>query len=216
MNEPTRHILESDRTMSHVAKYFQDAKQIIDAIDQDQVEAMIQIVLRVREEGGRIFFLGVGGSAANCSHAVNDFRKIGGIECYTPVDNVAELTARTNDEGWDTTFAAWLSASRVRAGDVIWVFSVGGGDKERNVSANIVNALDVAKEAGAKVIGVVGRDGGHTARVADACVVIRTVNPATVTPHAEAFQGVVWHLIVSDPRVMSMSNKWEGLAAAAS
>jgi D-sedoheptulose 7-phosphate isomerase len=144
---------------------------------------------------------------------VNDFRKIGGVECYTPVDNVAELTARTNDEGWETTFAAWLESSRVGANDMICVFSVGGGDKTRNVSANIVNALDVAKRVGAKIIGVVGRDGGYTAKVADACVIVPPVNPATVTPHSEAFQAVVWHLIVSDPRIMVMSNKWEGLVA---
>jgi D-sedoheptulose 7-phosphate isomerase len=199
--------------MSYVSQYLDEAKRIIDALDRDQIEAMIRIVLETRERRGRIFFLGVGGSAANCSHAVNDFRKIGGIECYTPVDNVAELTARTNDEGWDTTFAAWLRTSRIGPDDVVWVFSVGGGDKERNVSANIVNALDAAKEAGARVVGVVGRDGGHTARVADACVVVKTVNPQTVTPHAEAFQGTIWHLIVSDPRVMTMSNKWEGLTA---
>lgn len=201
--------------MSYVAQYLDEAKQIIGALDQEQIEKIIQIVLKTREKKGRIFFLGVGGSAANCTHAVSDFRKIGGVECYTPVDNVAELTARTNDEGWETTFAAWLETSHIDSDDVVWVFSVGGGDKARNVSANIVKALDVAKEAGAKVVGVVGRDGGHTAKVADACVIVKTVNDKTITPHAEAFQGVVWHLIVSDPRVMTMSNKWEGLTAAA-
>jgi D-sedoheptulose 7-phosphate isomerase len=201
--------------MSYVDQYVQEAKAILDGIDRTQIERMIQILLELRARGGRLFFLGVGGSAANCSHAVNDFRKIGGIECYTPVDNVAELTARTNDEGWDTTFAAWLEGSRIGAKDAVCVFSVGGGDKPRNVSANIVNALDVAKAAGAKVIGVVGRDGGYTAKVADACVIVPPVNPATVTPHSEAFQAVVWHLMVSDPRVMTMSNKWEGMVAAA-
>ncbi|MGP1255657.1 MAG: SIS domain-containing protein [Kiloniellales bacterium] len=201
--------------MSYVSQYLEEAKQIVDALDQEQIEKIIQIVLATREKKGRIFFIGVGGSAANCTHAVNDFRKIGGVECYTPVDNVAELTARTNDEGWETTFGAWLETSHIDADDVVWVFSVGGGDKERNVSANIVNALDVAKQAGARVVGVVGRDGGHTAKVADACVIVKTVNPQTITPHAEAFQGTVWHLIVSDPRVMTMSNKWEGLTAAA-
>lgn len=201
--------------MSYVSQYLEEAKQIIDALDQKQIEKIIQIVLETREKKGRIFFIGVGGSAANCTHAVNDFRKIGGVECYTPVDNVAELTARTNDEGWETTFGAWLETSHIDSDDVVWVFSVGGGDKERNVSANIVNALDVAKQAGARVVGVVGRDGGHTAKVADACVIVKTVNPQTITPHAEAFQGTVWHLVVSDPRVMTMSNKWEGLTAAA-
>jgi D-sedoheptulose 7-phosphate isomerase len=200
--------------MSYVTQYLDEASRIVDALDADEIEKIIQIVLDTRDRKGRIFFIGVGGSAANCSHAVNDFRKIGGIECYTPVDNVAELTARTNDEGWETTFAAWLETSHIDGDDVVWVFSVGGGDKERNVSANIVNALDVAKAAGARVVGVVGRDGGHTARVADACVIVKTVNPDTVTPHAESFQGLVWHLVVSDPRVMTMLNKWEGLAAA--
>ena len=200
--------------MSYVDQYIEEAKTILDRIDRAQIEAMIQMVLEIRRGEGRLFFLGVGGSAANCTHAVNDFRKIGGMEVYTPVDNVAELTARTNDEGWDTVFAEWLKGSRIRRGDGVFVFSVGGGDKERNVSANIVNALDVAKAVGAKIMGVVGREGGYTAKVADACVIVPPINPSTVTPHAEAFQGVVWHLMVSDPRVMTMSNKWEGLAAA--
>lgn len=200
--------------MSYVDQYIEEAKTILDRIDRAQIEAMIQMILEIRRGEGRLFFLGVGGSAANCTHAVNDFRKIGGMEVYTPVDNVAELTARTNDEGWDTVFAEWLKGSHIRRGDGVFVFSVGGGDKERNVSANIVNALDVAKAAGAKIMGVVGREGGYTAKVADACVIVPPINPSTVTPHAEAFQGVVWHLMVSDPRVMTMSNKWEGLAAA--
>lgn len=200
--------------MSYVDQYIEEAKTILDRIDRAQIEAMIRMILEIRRGEGRLFFLGVGGSAANCTHAVNDFRKIGGMEGYTPVDNVAELTARTNDEGWDTVFAEWLKGSHIRRGDGVFVFSVGGGDKERNVSANIVNALDVAKAAGAKIMGVVGRDGGYTAKVADACVIVPPINPSTVTPHAEAFQGVVWHLMVSDPRVMTMSNKWEGLAAA--
>lgn len=200
--------------MSYVDQYIEEAKTILDRIDRAQIEAMIQMILEIRRGEGRLFFLGVGGSAANCTHAVNDFRKIGGMEVYTPVDNVAELTARTNDEGWDTVFAEWLKGSHIRPGDGVFVFSVGGGDKERNVSANIVNALDVAKAVGAKIMGVVGREGGYTAKVADACVIVPPINPSTVTPHAEAFQGVVWHLMVSDPRVMTMSNKWEGLAAA--
>lgn len=198
--------------MSYVEQYIEEAKTILDKLDKKQIERMIDIISDVRHRGGRLFFLGVGGSAANCSHAVNDFRKIGGMECYTPVDNVAELTARTNDEGWDTTFAGWLRGSRIDSDDAVMVFSVGGGDKQRNVSANIVNALETAKTAGARIMGVVGRDGGYTATVADACVIVPTMSPNTITPHAEAFQGVVWHLIVSDPRIMTMSNKWEGLA----
>ena len=172
---------------------------------------MIQFLLDVRRENGRIFFLGVGGSAGNCSHAVNDFRKIGGFEAYTPTDNVSELTARTNDEGWETTFAAWLKGSRLRAQDCVWIFSVGGGSKEKNVSANLVYALDYAKAQKARVIGVIGRDGGYTAQVADACVIVPTISADTVTPHAESFQAVIWHLIVSDARIMQMSNKWESL-----
>ncbi|MEM7522359.1 MAG: SIS domain-containing protein [Pseudomonadota bacterium] len=198
--------------MSYVSMYLSEVKEVADRISQDAVEAMISILLEVRKNDGRLFFLGVGGSAGNCSHAVNDFRKIGGFEAYAPVDNVSELTARTNDEGWETVFAAWLKTSRITAKDCVWVFSVGGGDKARNISANIVHGLDVAKAAGAKIIGVVGRDGGHTAQLADACVVVPTVNAETVTPHAEAFQAVIWHLIVSDPRVMQMGNKWESTA----
>jgi D-sedoheptulose 7-phosphate isomerase len=201
--------------VSYVDQYVEEAKSILDKIDRRQIDRMIQMIVELRAKRGRLFFLGVGGSAANCSHAVNDFRKIGGVECYTPVDNVAELTARTNDEGWETTFAGWLEGSRIGPNDAVCVFSVGGGDKARNVSANIVNALDVAKKAGAKIMGVVGRDGGYTAKVADACVIVPTVNASTVTPHSESFQAVVWHLMVSDPRIMAMSNKWEGLTAGA-
>ncbi len=198
--------------MSYIKRYLDEAVTIIKGIDQNQIERMIAILLETRAKGGRLFFLGVGGSAGNCSHAVNDFRKIGGFEAYTPTDNVSELTARTNDEGWETTFAAWLKGSRLRQGDCVWVFSVGGGSKEKNVSANLVYAMDYAKAQGAKILGVVGRDGGYTAKVADACVVVPPVSPDTITPHAESFQGVVWHLIVSDARIMQMSNKWESLA----
>ena len=198
--------------MSYIKRYFQEAVTILNTIDPNNVESMIQVLLKVREQGGRIFFLGVGGSAGNCSHAVNDFRKIGGFEAYTPTDNVSELTARTNDEGWETTFAAWLKGSRLNAKDCVWVLSVGGGSKEKNVSANLVYALDHAKSVGAKVIGVIGRDGGYTAKVADACVIVPPVAADTITPHAESFQAVIWHLIVSDPRIMQMSNKWESLA----
>lgn len=199
--------------MSYAGMYLEQAAEICAALDQEQIEKAIQIVLGVRENGGRLFLLGVGGSAGSASHAVNDFRKIAGIEAYTPVDNVSELTARTNDEGWHTVFAEWLKTSRISEADAVFVFSVGGGDKERNISANLVYALDVARGAGAEIIGVVGRDGGYTAQVADACILIPTMSPETVTPHAEAFQGVVWHLMVSDPRVMTQSNKWESTVA---
>lgn len=197
--------------MSYVDQYIKEAIQILDVIDKQAIEKMISIILEIRAKGGRLFFLGVGGSAANCTHAVNDFRKIGGMECYTPVDNVAELTARTNDEGWHTVFSEWLAGSQLDGDDGIFVFSVGGGNKEKNVSANIVHALEYAQTKGAKIMGVVGRDGGYTGQVADACVIIPTVNADTITPHAEAFQGLVWHLMVSDPRIMSMKNKWESL-----
>lgn len=200
--------------MSYIQRYLKEAGQILNTIDQQQVEKMIRILLDVRLKGGRLFFLGVGGSAGNCSHAVNDFRKIGGFEAYTPADNVSELTARTNDEGWDTTFAAWLKGSRLRPGDCVCIFSVGGGSKEKNVSANLVYALDYAKAQQAKIIGVVGRDGGYTAKVADACVIVPPVAADTITPHAESFQAVIWHLIVSEPRIMQMNNKWESLTAA--
>ena len=197
--------------MSYVNRYLEEAKKILTLLDPQKIEAMIDILLSVREESGRLFFLGVGGSAANCSHAVNDFRKIGGFEAYTPVDNVAELTARTNDEGWDTVFAAWLKGSRLSDKDCVCVFSVGGGSEDKNVSANLVYALRYAQEVNAKIIGVVGRDGGFTAKVADACVIIPTQNHDTITPHAESFQAVIWHLIVSEPRIMHMKNKWESI-----
>jgi len=192
--------------------YINEAKDILDQIDQEQIEAMISLVLDIREKEGRLFFLGVGGSAGNCSHAVNDFRKLGGIESYAPVDNVPELTARTNDEGWDTVFEEFLKTSRVNEKDGVFVFSVGGGSEEKNISANIVKALKLAKSRGTRVMGVVSRDGGYTAQVADACVVVPVVNADTVTPHAEGFQGVIWHLIVSDPRVMTIQNKWESVS----
>ena len=163
----------------------------------------------LRDRGGRLFVLGVGGSAANASHAVNDFRKLAGIEAYTPVDNVSELTARTNDEGWDTVFAAWLERSRLRRDDMILVLSVGGGSAEHNISPNIVKALVYAKEVGAQILGIVGRDGGFTATVADECVIVPTVNPDSVTPHTEAFQSVIWHLLVSHPMVKAFDAKWE-------
>ena len=197
--------------MSYAEQYLKEAVKIIEKIDAAQVEAMAQLVSEVRGVGGRIFFVGVGGSAGNASHAVNDFRKICGIEAYTPTDNVSELTARINDDGWDTAFVNWLKGSRLTDKDLLFVFSVGGGNLEKNVSANIVRSLQYAKEIGAKICGVVGRDGGYTARVADACLVIPVVNPETVTPHTEAFQAVIWHLLVSHPALQKNAMKWESL-----
>lgn len=190
-------------------QYLQEAQEIIRQIDVNQIEKMTQLLVTLREQQGRLFFVGVGGGAGHASHAVNDFRKIAGIESYSPSDNVSELTARTNDEGWDTTYAAWLKVSNLSAKDMLFVFSVGGGDIEKNISANIVNALKLAKETGCKIIGVVGRDGGFTGKVADACVIVPTINKDYVTPHTESFQALVWHLLVSDPRLQQMSNKWE-------
>jgi D-sedoheptulose 7-phosphate isomerase len=187
----------------------EEAAHIIQQIDRTVIERMIEILAGVRERGGRLFFLGVGGSAGNCGHAVNDFRKLAGFEAYAPTDNVSELTARTNDEGWDTVFAAWLRGSRLRKEDAIFVLSVGGGNLEKNISPNLVRALQLAREVGAAIVGVVGRDGGYTATVADACVIVPTVNPETVTPHSEAFQAVVWHLLVSHPALKVNSTKWE-------
>ncbi len=195
--------------MNHIQQYLKDAETILKTMDQSQIESMIKILLEVRKNGGRLFFLGVGGSAGNASHAVNDFRKIAGFEAYTPTDNVSELTARTNDEGWETVFAGWLKGSRLNDKDAVFVFSVGGGSKEKNISANLVFALEYAKKMKAKILGVVGRDGGFTAKVADACVIVPPVNPDTMTPHSESFQAVIWHLIVCDPRMMQMGNKWE-------
>jgi len=189
--------------------YLSEAKKIIEQLDTVQMEEMTKLLVNLRNQKGRLFLVGVGGGAGHASHAVNDFRKIAGIESYSPSDNVSELTARTNDEGWETTYAAWLKVSNLSAKDMLFVFSVGGGDAERNISANIVNALKLAKETGCKIIGVVGRDGGYTAKVADACVIVPTVNKDYITPHTESFQAMVWHLLVSDPRLQQMSNKWE-------
>ena len=195
--------------MTFTSQYLSDAASIVGRLDQDAIERVATLLHDVRERGGRLFILGVGGGAGHASHAVNDFRKIAGIEAYTPCDNVSELTARANDEGWDTVFAAWLQGSRLRPGDLVFVFSVGGGDATRNISANLVRALDYAVSVGATITGIVGRDGGHTARVAEACVVVPTVNPETVTPHTESFQALVWHLLVSHPKVRVAANKWE-------
>jgi D-sedoheptulose 7-phosphate isomerase len=198
--------------VSFARDHLQEAKQIIDRLDVDVIERMAGTLAEARANGGRLFFLGVGGSAGNCSHAVNDFRKLAGIEAYAPTDNVSELTARTNDEGWDTVFAEWLKVSRLRPVDVVFVFSVGGGSLEKNVSPNLVRALEYAKTVGAKILGVVGRDGGYTAQIGDTVCIIPTVNPGAVTPHAEAFQAVVWHLLVSHPLLRVHQAKWEGVA----
>ena len=198
--------------MSYAQQHLKEVAEITQKIDIAAVEKMADLLAKVKQEGGRLFFLGVGGSAGNCSHAVNDFRKIVGIECYAPTDNVSELTARTNDEGWATVFVEWLKVSRLSAKDGVVVFSVGGGNLEKNISANLVTALQYAKSVGARVAGIVGRDGGYTAKVADACVIIPTVNPETVTPHSEAFQAVVWHLLVSHPKLKVNQTKWESAA----
>lgn len=197
--------------MSFASNHLQEAKRIIDGLDIGVIDRMADLLAKARAQGGRLFFLGVGGSAGNCSHAVNDFRKIVGIESYAPTDNVSELTARTNDEGWETVFVEWLKVSRLRKGDVIFVFSVGGGNLEKNVSPNLVRALQYAKEVGATILGIVGRDGGYTAKVGDAVCIIPTVNPEAVTPHSEAFQAVVWHLLVTHPALKARQTKWEGV-----
>ena len=194
-------------------EFLAEAKEVIDRLNTSSIENAATLLAETRSSGGRLFILGVGGSAANASHAVNDFRKIAGIEAYAPTDNVSELTARTNDEGWASVFEAWLRVSRLSANDLVLVFSVGGGDLEKNVSPNLVAALQYAKAVGAKILGIVGRDGGHTAKVADVCVIIPTVNPAHITPHTEAFQAVVWHLLVSHPAVKQQQTKWESTAA---
>ena len=195
--------------MSYTDQHLDEAMRILQQIDRARIEQMVSVLAAVRARGGRLFFLGVGGSAGNCGHAVNDFRKLAGFEAYAPTDNVSELTARTNDEGWDTVFAAWLEGSRLRREDAVFVFSVGGGSLEKNVSPNLVRALQFARQTGSAILGVVGRDGGYTAQVADACVVIPTVNPEAITPHSEAFQAVVWHLLVSHPTLKTNPTKWE-------
>ncbi len=195
----------------YTKKYFEEVAAVAAGIDQQAIDQMIDILLDVRTRGGRLFIIGVGGGAGHAGHAVNDFRKICGIESYAPTDNVSELTARINDDGWTSAFANWLRGSRIRAEDALLVFSVGGGNADKNVSANIVEALKLAKSVGARIIGVVGRDGGYTRQVADACVIVPTVNPATVTPHTEAFQAVVWHGIVSHPKLLQNKMKWESV-----
>jgi len=197
--------------MVYAEQYLQEVRDVAQRLDRESIERLVTLLVTLRDHGGRLFFIGVGGGAGNASHAVNDFRKIARIEAYTPSDNVSELTARVNDDGWETSYANWLRGSRLAPADVVFVFSVGGGDAERGVSANIVQALDVARSVGAKICGIVGRDGGYTARVADACVIVPTVNAATVTAHTEAFQAVIWHLLVSHPRLQVAPMKWESL-----
>ncbi len=195
--------------MSFTKQFLAEVQQVVAQLNEAAIEKCADELAAVRERGGRLFILGVGGSAGNAGHAVNDFRKICGFEAYAPTDNVSELTARTNDEGWPTIFAAWLKGSRISAKDGLLIFSVGGGNVEKNVSPNLVNAIQLAKQVGASVIGIVGRDGGYTAKEATACVIVPTVNPDHVTPHSEAFQGVIWHLLVSHPKLKVAATKWE-------
>jgi D-sedoheptulose 7-phosphate isomerase len=188
--------------------FFSEVAAIARTIDAGKVDAMASAIAALRDQGGRLFVLGVGGGAANCSHAVNDFRKLCGVEAYSPVDNVSELTARTNDEGWETIFSGWLEVSRPTNRDAVLIFSVGGGDRERNVSTNLISAIDFARQVGMKVFGVVGREGGHTAQAGDLVVVVPTVEANRVTPHTEAFQAVVWHCLVSNPILQSKATVW--------
>ena len=195
----------------YIDKYFSQATQIIREFDKKAVEGMVKVLLETRERGGRLFILGVGGSAGNASHAVNDFRKIAGMEAYAPTDNVSELTARINDDSWKSAFANWLKGSRINSKDCVFILSVGGGNSDKNISVNLVESLKLAKSVGASIIGIVGRDGGYTATVADACVIVPTVDSETVTPHTESFQGVVWHLLVSHPAMKAFDMKWESV-----
>ncbi|MDD5190461.1 MAG: SIS domain-containing protein, partial [Dehalococcoidales bacterium] len=198
-------------TMSYTRQYLEEVKQIADQLDVNAIDKLVDVITEIRGKNGRLFFLGVGGSAGNATHAVNDFRKIAGIECYAPTDNVSELTARINDDGWEGIFAAWLKTSKLNAKDGIFIFSVGGGNIEKNVSPNLVKAVEFAKATGAKVLGIVGRDGGYTAKVADAVVIIPTVNKETITPHTESYQGVIWHLVVTHPKIKAAETKWESI-----
>jgi len=194
--------------VNYSTRHLDETIAITKAIDPEVIEKIVSLLADVKSSGGRVFVLGVGGSAANASHAVNDFRKLAGIEAYAPTDNVAELTARTNDEGWQTVFSGWLKVSKLNSKDCLFILSVGGGDKEKNVSTNLIDAIDIAKVAGARVTGIVGRDGGYTALNADVCLIIPIVNAETITPHSESFQSVIWHLIVSHPALKSNTTKW--------
>ena len=197
--------------MDYVKQYLDEVRTIVSSTHKNDIYRIVELLIQLRQGGGRLFFLGVGGGAANASHAVNDFRKICGIECYTPTDNVSELTARTNDNGWESIFVDWLRGSKLTSSDGVFVLSVGGGNSEKNISVNLIRALDYTKEIGAKIFGIVGRDGGYTARVADACVIVPTVNPETVTPHTESFQSLILHLIVSHPDLKVSEMKWESV-----
>ena len=197
--------------MNYIKKYIKEAKQILETINIEQIQVMLNLLINLKETKGRLFILGVGGGAGHASHAVNDFRKICGIEAYAPTDNVSELTARINDDGWDTAYLNWLKGSNLYNDDVLLVFSVGGGNLEKRISVNIVNSLQYAKELGTKICGVVGRDGGYTLKVADACVLIPLVNNDTITPHTEGFQAIVWHLLVSHPELQKYEMKWESV-----
>ncbi len=197
--------------MNYIDNYLDEAKKIIDSVDKDAINKVVTLLNSVRENDGRLFILGVGGGAGHASHAVNDFRKICGIEAYTPTDNVSELTARVNDDGWETAYVNWLKISKLNKYDMIFVFSVGGGNSEKNISLNIIKSLQLAKDVGAKVCGVVGRDGGYTAQIADACVIIPSFNKETITPQTEGFQAVIWHLIVSHPNLKKFEMKWESV-----
>lgn len=198
--------------MDFINDHLIEVSTIVSKIDQNSIRSMVTHLIRIRTQGGRLFFLGLGGSAGSCSHAVNDFRKLCGIESYAPMDNVSELTARINDEGWENCFSGWLKASRLRKEDAVFILSVGGGNLEKNISPNLVKAIDYAKSTGASVLGIVGRDGGYTARRADACVIVPTVNAGSVTPHTEAFHAIICHLLVSHPDLKSAATKWESVA----
>ena len=197
--------------MSFTQLHLDESKQVIDQLDINAIEKIVQLLADLKNGKGRLFFLGVGGGAANSSHAVNDFRKLAGIEAYTPADNISELTARINDDGWESVFVEWLKGSRLTSEDMVFVFSVGGGNLEENISTNLVSALKYARNLGARVVGVVGRDGGYTAQVAEACVIVPTVNLGSVTPHTESFQALIWHLIVSHPDLKTSTGKWESV-----
>lgn len=197
--------------MNYIKNYLDEVKKVVDSIDQNYIQRIVESLVDLRGGGGRVFFLGVGGGAANASHTVNDFRKICGIEAYTPTDNVSEITARTNDSGWDSVFVQWLRGSKLTPKDAVFVLSVGGGNLEKNISVNLIHALDYAREVGAKIFGIVGRDGGYTSKVAHACIIVPTVNPETVTPHTESFQSVILHLIASHPSLKVSEMKWESV-----
>jgi D-sedoheptulose 7-phosphate isomerase len=199
------------KNMNYIKNYLDEVKKVVDSIDQNYIQRIVESLVDLRGGGGRVFFLGVGGGAANASHTVNDFRKICGIEAYTPTDNVSEITARTNDSGWDSVFVQWLRGSKLTPKDAVFVLSVGGGNLEKNISVNLIHALDYAREVGAKIFGIVGRDGGYTSKVAHACIIVPTVNPETVTPHTESFQSVILHLIASHPSLKVSEMKWESV-----